>query len=219
MKTINIGVVDDHNLIREGIRELLKDSNDIKIIFEVSDGVLLLRELEKRKIKPHILILDLEMPGMNGFEVTKFLKANYPEIRLIILTMHTSEEVIINMLKSGASSYLDKNTSHEELERAIRGVHKTGYYYNERISTTLARNLNKRKRYDKHSTNAEFTDLEISVIELVYKEMTNSQIADIVCRSKGTIEAIKRNIFRKAGVKSSTGIVKYAIKNNIVGLD
>lgn len=218
MKKINIGLVDDHQIVREGIIEMFAHDDYIKIMFDVCDGIQLTKELERRKLLPEMLILDLEMPGMNGFEATKFLGESYPDIKIIILSMHTSDEVIIDLIKAGASSYLDKNTNHKELKKAITSVHEIGHYYNDIVSTALANNLNKRKRGNSFNQNVAFSDLELQVIELVYKEMSNLQIAEIVFRSKGSVEAIKRNVFRKMGVNSSAGIIKYSIKHNLISL-
>ena len=217
-RNINVAIVDDHNLVREGFRTLLKDAEGIRILFDVSDGLELIEELKKRKLKPDVLLLDLEMPGMNGFETTKYIKEHYPKIQIIIVSMYMGEEVILDLIKAGAASYLDKNTDHLELEKAIEEVFHNNQYYSEKVSLLLAKSLKKRRRRHEFNNNVEFSDIELDVIKLMCKEMKNSEIADAVCRSVGSVEAIKRSVFRKTGTKTSLGVMKFAIKNQIVDL-
>lgn len=217
MKKYNIVIADDHKLFRKGIIALLEDFDFIGEIGEASDGAELLDLLAKMENLPHVVLLDLRMPVMDGVEAQQQIKILYPDIKVIILTMEDDEQYILHLISAGVNGYLLKNADPEEMETAILKVIDKGYYFSENISALVMQNL---KKLDKTDAifNPDFSDRELKVLELICKEYSNSEIAEIMNISIRTAEGYRQKLIDKSGSKNIAGLVILALKYNWVTL-
>lgn len=214
---IPVAVADDHSLFRKGLVSLLEDLDFIGEIYEASNGQELLDLLERAEPKPGLVLLDVRMPIMDGVEATEKIRALYPDMKIIILTMQDDENFIVFMIEKGINGYLLKNVEPEELENALEILRTRDIYFNERLSALVVRALNNKGRrpagvyYD-----SLFTERELEVIHLICEEYTNAQIAEKLNVSKRTVEGHRNMIFEKAGIRNTAGLVLYAVRNGIV---
>jgi DNA-binding NarL/FixJ family response regulator len=217
MEKIRLILVDDHQLVRTGIANLLAGEPAFEIIGEASDAKELFDLLKKEE--PDVAVLDIALPGLSGIEITKMLHRDYPGIRILILSMHTSEEFIFNAINSGARGYLPKNTSRRELIEAIFAVQRGEEYFAESISNVILKSYIKKAKSD--GTEAEnrenqLSKREIEVLRLFAEGMTNQEIADKLFISIRTVESHKNHIMARLELKTTVDLVKFAIRNNIV---
>ena len=217
MEKIRLILVDDHQLVRTGIANLLSGEPGLEIIGEASDA----RELFDllRISQPDIAILDIALPGLSGIEITKKLHNDFPGIRILILSMHTSEEFIFNAINSGARGYLPKNTSRKELIEAIYAIQRGEEFFAESISNVILKSyIKKAKSNSPEDENKEslLSKREIEVLRLFAEGMTNQEIADKLFISIRTVESHKNHIMARLELKTTVDLVKFAIRNNIV---
>lgn len=214
-KTIKLILADDHRIFRDGIKSLLSDNGNIEILGEVSCGEDLIQML--KVLTPHIIIMDISMPGMSGIETTKKMVDFYPNIKIIILSMHTNEEFVINSIKAGASGYLPKDSSKEELLEAIQIVFNGGEYYSKLVSDNFLRNYIRNIKIEQSlSENQELTAREIEILKLSSSGISNKDIAEKLFISIKTVDAHKNHIMQKLKLKNTAEMVIYAVKNNII---
>jgi DNA-binding NarL/FixJ family response regulator len=213
MDKINIILVDDHQMFRDGVKSVLSDEENIKIIGEVGSGKELYELLES--ITPDLIITDISMPDISGIEVAQYITENYPNIKILILSMHSNKEFITKALSVGANGYLPKDTSMSELLEAINTIYKGDNYFNKSISDTILNSLMNKPKEE----NKSLTKREKEIINLVVDGLSNKEIADKLCISIRTVDSHKNNIMQKLNLKSSVELVKYAIKNNLANLD
>lgn len=212
---IQIAIVDDHRLFRQGLTFILKDEADIQILFEAENGQELLTQLEEHQ--PQIVLLDLDMPVMDGFATTEALIAQYPELKILILTMHDDEQFMVRLMDTGANGYLLKNANSEEMIRAIQTLATNEYYFNERLSMAMLKQIGKKSKPNKIALAAsELTHRELEVLQLICAEQTTTEIADQLCLSPRTIESYRKTLFEKTGVKNMAGLVMWAVRNGFV---
>lgn len=217
MNKYNIVIADDHKLFRKGIIALLEDFEFIGEIGEASNGAELLDLLANMENLPHVVLLDLRMPVMDGVEAQQQIKMLYPDIKIIILTMEDDEQYILHLISAGVNGYLLKNADPEEMEKAILKVVEKGFYFSENISALVMQNL---KKLDKTEAifNPEFSERELMVLELICKEYSNGEISDKMNISNRTVEGYKQKLFEKSGAKNIAGLVILALKYNWVSL-
>ncbi len=211
---VNVLIADDHELYREGFRVMLKKNTDFFLMGEAENG----RELVKLAgiLKPDIIITDIKMPVMDGIEATRILKASYPQIGVIAISMFDDENLIVDMMEAGARGYLLKNAHKNEIFDAIKTVHDEKTYYCHHTSAKLARMIASSKFNPfKKNEKAEFTDKEMEVIQMICKEYSNKEIAAEMCLSVRTVEGYREKIQEKMDVKNVAGVVIYAIKNDL----
>jgi DNA-binding NarL/FixJ family response regulator len=217
MEKIKLILVDDHQLVRTGIANLLSGEPGFEIIGEASES----REMFDllRQLQPDIAVLDIALPGLSGIEITKKLHNDYPGIRILILSMHTSEEFIFNAINSGARGYLPKNTSRRELIEAIYAIHRGEEYFAESISNVILKSYIKKAKSnatdDENKENL-LSKRELEVLKLFAEGMTNQEIADKLFISIRTVESHKNHIMARLELKTTVDLVKFAIRNNIV---
>ena len=217
MEKIKIVLVDDHVIVRDGIKSLLINSGRIDVIGEASNYDSLMNILKQDK--PDIIMLDISLPGKSGIEITQILKKEYPDINVIILSMHTDEDFIYHSLKSGAKSYLPKDTNQMELLKAIETVNSGGEFFNEVVSNIILKSYIKKAKNDDKDNNdklALLTKREIEVLTLFAEGFSNVEIADKLFISVRTVESHKNHIMTKFELKSVVDLVKFAIKNDII---
>ncbi|MBC8753261.1 response regulator transcription factor [Kordia sp. YSTF-M3] len=212
---IQLGLVDDHNLFREGIKSLLDKITDVNLVLEAVNGKDLFTKLKNEV--PDVILLDLEMEEMNGVDATLKLQEAYPEVKILILTMHKEERMISYLMEIGANGYLLKDTTREELEEAIKTVYKKGFYFNEFVSQALLKGLkNKSGKPLTIGKDYHLTSREIEVLELIAKEFTTAEMAEKLFLSVRTIEGHRKNLISKLGVKNTAGLLIKAIKEKLI---
>lgn len=214
MDTIKIFLVDDHKMIREGLKNFLVDVKEFEIVGEAENGQDCLDQLET--IQPDVLLSDLNMPVMDGLELIKNMKEKHPKVKVISLTMMGESQHIKQMLVEGAMGYLLKNCGEEELVNGIKMVHKGGTYYSPEVTNIILNNIRKVKPVgDKVAQEMPLTDREKEVLHLIVKERSNAEIADELFISVRTVDAHKRNLLDKTGSKNIAGLVLYAIDRQL----
>ncbi len=213
-KKIKIAVVDDHALFREGLISLLNDFNDFKILFEASTGKELLSLLKKDR--PDIILMDIQMPELSGIEATIEIKKKYPEVNIIILTMHNNEALMFDMIKKGANGFLLKDKSFDHVTEAIYSVYEKGFYYTHEVTKAMVSGV-KTGQKQKHALMAtSLTERELEIVQLVCKQYSFKEIAGLLALSPRTVESHKENIFIKTGSRNTAGIVLYAVEHNLI---
>ena len=209
METLQIALVDDHSLFRSGIAALVNDLKGYSILFEAADGEEFIRKISP-KLKPDIVLLDINMPQMDGIETAKWLRSNYPGIHIIVLSMFEDAEKVLAMVKLGVKGYLLKDADPHEFEQALNNVAQNEVYFPAFVTRHLISNFNKPADPIKlNSREIEF--LKLSGTELTYKE-----IADQMCISVRTVDGYRDQLFEKLQIKSRVGLVLYAIKNKLI---
>lgn len=213
---INVAVVDDQQLFRQGLISLLEEFKEINIAFEASNGKEMFDKIRERQLPPDVILLDIEMPLMDGIEATEKLKMKYPRTRIIILTMHDEEEMIVHLIEKGAHGFLPKNEDFDRVIDAIYSVTESGFYFNEKVSKAMVSGLVKTKKIIPNFVNCELSDKEIEVTNLICKEFTNKEIGEKMNLSVKTIDNYRMSILKKIGAKNTAGIVMYAVKTGLV---
>jgi len=217
MDFIKIGLVDDHKLFRRGLASLVNSFTEYKVILEVGNGLELLKNLPSRV--PDILLLDVNMPGMNGFQTLEVLKKEYPAIRVIGLSMDDNENTILKMIGLGARGYVLKDSEPNELKSVLDMVWNKGYSYTEFITTSLINSLqNKEQKIENDALTVSLNNREIEFLKWVCKELTYKEIADKMCLSTRTIDGYRDNLFQRLGVKNRVGLALYAVRSGIYQL-
>ncbi len=215
---IKLVIADDHEIYRDGLKIMLRKQTDIEVIGEAGNGRELVALIEI--IKPDIILTDIEMPVLDGIDATRQLRHQYPSINIIALSMFDQDNLIIEMLESGAKGYLLKNADKTEIIDAIKSVYKDVPYYCRSTSVKLARMIGKSKFNPYNTTERPvFSDKEIEIIRLICQEHTNKEIGELLFLSARTVEGYRVKILEKMDVKSTAGIVIYAIKNGMFKLD
>jgi two-component system, NarL family, nitrate/nitrite response regulator NarL len=204
-KKIKVFLVDDHRIFVEGVANLLAGEADLEVIGCAYRGETALEFL--RDTPADILLTDIQMPGMNGIELTQKIKEEFPQIRVLALSMVDKKDIVQQLISSGAEGYLLKDIEKSELLSAIRKVSAGEYYYSSSIAGMLMKNITQKDL---------LTRREKEIIQLIAKEYTNVMIAEQLFISEYTVESHRKNIFRKTNVKSIVGLINYAHDNNLV---
>jgi len=215
---IRVLLADDHAIIRAGVRMLLETQPDMEVAGEAEGGVDAVRLTAE--LQPDVVVMDLSMPDMDGFEATRRIKQKSPGIAVLALTMHDSEEYFFEVLKAGASGYVPKKAAPTDLVAAIRAVHSGGVF----LFPTVARSLvsDYLKRVESGGERASYdglTDREREVLKLIAEGHTNQEIADRLVISSKTVERHRANIMDKLNLHSRTDLVKYAIRKGLIDVD
>ena len=211
MKIIQIALVDDHRLFRSGIASLINNFIGYTVIFEAANGDEMISKI-KPDFRPDIILLDINMPGMNGINTARWLKTAHPEIQIIVLSMFDDAEKVLAMLKLGVRGYLLKDSEPIEFEQALQKVSHGEVYYPEFVTRLLVDSINNPVDFDKLNTR------EVEFLKLVATELTYKEIADQMRVSVRTVDGYRDQLFEKLHVKSRVGLVLYAIKNKLIDL-
>lgn len=212
---IRVAVADDHNLFREGIRFLLDQMEGISLVFECSNGEELLGQLREKEVD--VVLLDLDMPVLDGIDALKEIRPLYPDLGVIVLTTYSDSKMMAYLMELGANSYLLKDSEAEVLEKAIRSVNNEGYYFTKEVSQAMLTGLKgNSKKKPVLKNNLVLTSREIEVLELICQEFTAKEIADKLFISPRTAEGHRRNLIDKLGVKNTAGLIVKAIKEGII---
>lgn len=211
METFQIALVDDHSLFRSGIAALIHDLGGYRIMFEAANGQELMRKISP-KFKPDIVLLDINMPQMDGIATAKWLRTTFPDVHIIVLSMFEDAEKVLAMVRIGVKGYLLKDSEPHEFEQALICVSQNEVYFPQFVTRHLISNFNKPVDTVKLN-NREIEFLKLSGTELTYKE-----IADQMCISVRTVDGYRDQLFEKLQIKSRVGLVLYAIKNKLIEL-
>ena len=217
MGLIKILIADDHKMFREGISSLLEKESNIEIAGGAQNGQEVLNFLKDDLVD--VVLMDIDMDGMNGYVATQKLKMLYPNTKVLVLSMHSETSYIISMLNAGASGYILKNASRDEMIRAIQVVAEGNTYYSNQVSNKIIEQLTTKKKVKKITSSIEdmpLTDREIEVLQLISQEYSNPEIAEKLFISIRTVDTHKRNLLDKIGVKNTAGLVKFALKKGLV---
>ena len=215
MAKYRIVIAEDHKILREGLKALVISNEDFQIVAEAGDGLKAIRAVEKHQ--PDLLLLDLSMPRMSGISVIKDIKSRFPEIKILALTIHESEDYILESFHSGLDGYCLKDASHSELLMAIDRVLEGKTYLSPGISDKVLVGFLEEKRTLKSVTSWDtVTQREKDVLKLVGEGYKNKEIADYLCISVKTVEKHRSNIMRKLDVHTSSGLTAVAIEKGLV---
>jgi DNA-binding NarL/FixJ family response regulator len=214
MSKIKVVLVDDHKLFRDGLKSLLQSHLDIEVIGEFGNAKDLINQFNH--LESEIVITDISMPGMNGIELTQYIGKEFPNIKMIILSMHINKEFILSAMEAGAKAYLPKDIAGKELIEAIYEVNEGHEYFSQNISNIVMRSLMRENQKDKIQSG--LTKRETEVLTLVANGLMNKEVAHQLHISVRTVDCHKNNIMSKLNLNSTAELVKYAIRNHIIEL-
>lgn len=215
MEVIKVAIADDHKIFRKGVILSLRPFTNIKFVLEAEHGDDLLNGLAAAD--PHVILMDLRMPGKDGIETTKLVSKLYPHIHIIVLSMYEDERFVSHLMENGANGYLLKNAEPQEIRRAIMDVHEKGYYLNNFVNRILLKKSHAKQKVIP-SLNSEITlsEKERDVLKFICMEFTAHEIAQKMDMSARTVEAVKDRLMERFGSKNTAGLVFFAVKNNLV---
>ena len=214
---ITIIIADDHQILRQGLKTLLEKEPDMEVVAEAEDGrktVTLVREFT-----PHVVIMDVNMPDLNGIEATRQILSEYPEMKVIALSMHADRRFVINMLKAGAHGYLLKDCAFEELAQAIRLVMASKTYLSPGVAEIVVKDYVHRLPGPAQTAFSVLTAREREVLQLMAEGKSTAQIAELLHISVKTVETHRQQIMHKLGMRSVAELTKYAIREGLTSLE
>lgn len=208
---IKIAIVDDHALFRNGVSMLMKEFDELEMVFEAENGKHLQQMLERHE-HPQVILMDINMPVMDGYETTRWLKQNHPNILVLALSMYEDDVAVITMIKSGASGYVLKQLKPRELLEAIKTLVQKGVYINEIVSGKLIRTV-------ANDEGLKLTARELDFLKLCCSELTYKEIAEQMFVSPRTVDNYREALFQKLNLKTRSGLVLYAVKHKIFQME
>jgi DNA-binding NarL/FixJ family response regulator len=212
-KQVQVAIADDHTLLRKALGKLINSFDDYVVLFEADNGKEIKNKIAQH-IVPDLVLLDVNMPEMDGFETAGWLNKNYPKIKILALSMFSDEKTIIKMLRLGAKGYILKNIDPDELKNALDSVMKKNFYLSDYISGKIISGLH--KDVDRSDEPEPLTQREKDFLRLICTEITYKDIAAKMYVSPRTVDEYRNNLFEKLKVKSRVGLVMYAIRNGLV---
>ena len=212
-KKIQVAIADDHTLLRKALAKLVTSFENYSVLFEADNGKEIKNKISQHII-PDVVLLDVNMPEMDGYETASWLFKNHPQIKVLALSMFSDEKTIIKMLRLGAKGYILKNIDPEELKNALDSVVKKNFYLSEYISGKIISGLH--KDVDRQEEPVNLTEKEKDFLRLICSEITYKDIAAKMYVSPRTVDEYRNHLFEKLKVKSRIGLVLYAIRNGLV---
>lgn len=213
-KEIKLMIVDDHKMIRDGIKLMLKNNPEIKLIAEAANGLEAVKYIDNNPSDVEVVLMDISMPKLDGVAATKEIKARHKHINVLAITMHVEESFINDMMRAGASGYILKESGKEDLIEAILKVAEGKLYFTSDVSSIIIGNM--MNNDSKKHTKSIISDREKEVIKLVAQGISNAEIGDKLNLSARTIESHRRNVLQKLDIKNTAEMITYAIKNSWV---
>ncbi len=211
---IKVIVADDHKMIRDGIKSLLKEEPDIQVIGEASNGREVLLLLEEEPVD--LILMDIDMGKYNGIETTQQVAKLYPDVKVLIISMHNDSSYITKALEAGAKGYLLKDAGKQDMLRGIDQLMQGEIYFGKGVSAKLLDHIQGKNKSSKRKAGIPLSRREIEVLKLISDEYSNPEIAKKLFISIRTVDTHRRNLLTKLGVKNTAGLVKYAIKHGLV---
>lgn len=209
-----IAIVDDHALFAGSLEKLINSFPDFNVLFHARNGKELKERLKIGEALPEIILLDINMPIMNGFETADWLSKNHPNIKILALSMEDDEHTVLKIIRKGAKGYLLKDIHPEILNTALKELIDKGYYHSEKVSEVLLHAMGP----DEERELLQFKDNEMTFIELACSEMTYKEIAEIMHLSPKTIDGYRQDLFKRLKIKNRVGLVIFALKKNLIKL-
>ena len=212
---IRVMIADDHNMFVEGVESILYGTDKIQVVSKCYTGPEVFEKLTSTPAD--VILLDINLPGMNGIEVCQKLSKEYPDVKVLALSMHNEESFVTEILKHGAQGYILKNTGKKELIHAIETVFNGQSYFSEEVTETIMKSLVSQRTGNKKSATSapKISRREKDVLELIVKEHTTQEIADTLFISLKTVESHRRSLLTKLGVRNTAGLVRVAVENQL----
>jgi DNA-binding NarL/FixJ family response regulator len=226
MKKTRILIADDHDVVRSGLKMLLRSHAGFSIVAEAADGEEAIRLTDKHH--PDIAILDISMPKMDGIEATKIIKEHHPDVKVLILSVHENEEYAYQVLRAGASGYVLKNSGKKEIFDAVRSALSGERFFSPGISKIIVDGFVSRseaatgpgeRKSQRSGSKQDLTDREIEILRFIAQGFTNRQIADQLCLSFRTVNTHRANLMQKLDIHETAGLVRYAINAGLIKLE
>ncbi len=215
MNNIKVLLAEDHTIVRKGLRALLDQEVDIEVVDEAEDGREAVQKVEQ--LQPDIVLMDISMPSMNGLEATRQIKKRFPEVKVIILTVHTNEEYIFEILQAGASGYLIKKAAPKELISAIQAVYKGNSFLSPVISKKVVDKLIQKGKLKKGMRSFDLlTDREREILQLIAEGHSNREISELLYISLKTVETHRLHLMQKLDLHTTADLTRYAINKGII---
>jgi two-component system invasion response regulator UvrY len=217
MNTIKLAMADDHVLLRNALASLINNFTDCRVIFEANNGSELIAKLASHP-RPDVVLLDLNMPVMDGFDTSVWLRDHLPQAHVLMLTMYDSELTLIRLLQAGVKGFLKKDIEPSELKFAIHSVVQSGYYYSTQTAGRLANLFRNNARDNLRLQNAMLDEKDIQFLKLACSDLTYKEIAQSMDLTPRAVDALRDHLFLKLDVKSRVGLAMVAIRNGVVSL-
>ena len=214
---LRIAITDDHMLFRKSLKLLINSFENMEVVVGASNGKELLEKLETLSVD--ILLLDLQMPEMDGFETCRRVNELYPEIKILVLTLLDDAETIREVIKLGVQGYFTKNTDPSELKNAILKLNDDGFYFEKSLTSIIQHILDDPSPELKNQHSLIFSEREMQIVSLTLKEYSGTEIAVKLNISPKTVEKHKRNLMGKTGAKNFIGVITYALLHNLLSVD
>ncbi len=214
MANIKVLLVDDHKIVRDGIKLMLEPQAGIDVVAEAENGEKVIGLLQELPVD--VIVMDINMPKMNGIVTTKLVKEKYPGIKVLALTMSSDDTHIRQMVQAGASGYIMKSAGREELTTAIHEVMEGKHYFSDQATQSIMMDLVKNKGKSSAPDPIHITERETEVLQMIVKEHTNQEIAEKLYISPRTVDAHRRNLLQKTGARNTAGLVSYAFQHGLV---
>lgn len=211
---IRIALADDHQLVLDGLKALVKEVEDFEIVGEANNGKRLVEIVEAVRID--VALVDIDMPVMNGLTAIEKIKSSRPETKCIALTMHNEKGMIQKVINAGASAYILKNVDHDVLIEAIKSVANGGKYFSQEVTMTLAGSGEEKVDFQNEGLKFELTDREIEILKWIAQGYSNKEIGDKLFISHRTVDTHRTNLMRKLEVRNIAGLIRFAIRSGYV---
>lgn len=211
---IKVLLAEDHEILRDGLKAILSGNSEISIVGEAGNGQEVIEHL--KNVEPDVILMDINMPVMNGVEATQYISKNYPDIKVVILSMMEHENYLNQLKEAGAKGYLIKSTSKEELIYAIKMVQKGHMYVCSGMTMNLLSKPKQEETAFTYPPSANLSKREVEVLKLIAEGLTNNEIAERIFTSRRTVETHRMNLISKTGTKNTATLIKYAIKNGLL---
>lgn len=207
-----VAIVDDHSLFARSLEKLINSFSNFRVVFHAKNGNEFKEIIAGGNSLPDIVLLDINMPVMNGFETAEWIMDNHPKIKILALSMEDDEQTILKMLRKGAKGYLLKDIHPEILNTALKELMEKGYYHSEKVSETLLHSISP----DEEGIIMDFKENELIFLQLACSEMTYKEIADVMDLSPKTIDGYRQDLFKRLKIKNRVGLVIFALKKNLI---
>jgi DNA-binding NarL/FixJ family response regulator len=219
MKKIKLLLAEDQTIVREGIHSLLEKSVDFEVVGEAEDGREAIKKVEE--LAPDIVLMDIRMPGLNGIEATGQIKKHFPNVKVIILSMHTDEEYIFEALRAGASGYILKHAAHEELFSAIRAAYENNIFLSPSVSKKVVEAYSQFNKgiIPEPSVLDKLTQREREVLQLIAEGKSSKEISNLLFISTATVETHKSHLKEKLGLRKTADLIRFAYRKGIPGTE
>ena len=214
MNPVKIAIADDYKIFRDGLKLCFSADKNLEVLFETENGEELMEALKTQQ--PDIIIMDLNMPLLDGMEATKQISKKYNQVKILVITMYDNDKFIIHLMENGAHGYLLKNAEPKEIIKAIYSVCENGYYFNDLVNKALLKKLvMKNNLKPSFNHNIELTEREQEVLKMICEEKTAAEIGKEIFLSPRSVEGIRTRLIEKVGVRNTAGLVMFAVKNGL----